>query len=71
MSPYVSSSPREAYLNYRDIDVGSNDNYKSFDFALGFFKGNLERLLMVKSMVDPNNFFRNEQSIPVISSVST
>ncbi|MCE3216751.1 hypothetical protein HAX54_007915 [Datura stramonium] len=29
-----------------------------------YFKGNFERLAKVKSKVDPNNFFRNEQSIP-------
>ncbi|MCE3216753.1 hypothetical protein HAX54_007917 [Datura stramonium] len=29
-----------------------------------YFNGNFKRLAQVKSQVDPNNFFRNEQSIP-------
>lgn len=65
MTPYVSKSPREAFLNYRDIDIGTNAN-NSLAFAVNFFKGNVDRLLMVKAKVDPSNFFRNEQSIPVL-----
>ena len=26
MTPYVSNSPRAAYLNYRDLDLGTNDD---------------------------------------------
>ncbi|XP_050290803.1 berberine bridge enzyme-like 4 [Quercus robur] len=69
MTPYVSKSPREAFFCYRDLDVGANsDNYTSFDkakvYGVTYFKGNFERLVRVKTMVDPNNFFKNEQSIP-------
>ncbi|XP_010685240.2 berberine bridge enzyme-like 4 [Beta vulgaris subsp. vulgaris] len=63
-TPFVSMNPREAFLNYRDIDVGTNEN-GSLDFALDFFKGNVKRLLQVKAKVDPSNFFKNEQSLPV------
>ncbi|XP_073274945.1 berberine bridge enzyme-like 8 [Primulina huaijiensis] len=69
MTPYVSSNPREAFLNYRDIDVGSTDNGKdAYDrgkiYGVKYFKGNFDRLTKIKTMVDPDNFFRNEQSIP-------
>ncbi|XP_010685242.2 berberine bridge enzyme-like 4 [Beta vulgaris subsp. vulgaris] len=63
-TPFVSKNPREAFLNYRDIDVGTNEN-GSLDFALDFFKGNVKRLLQVKAKVDPSNFFKYEQSMPV------
>ncbi|KAG9129270.1 hypothetical protein Leryth_015654 [Lithospermum erythrorhizon] len=33
-------------------------------WALRYFNNNFNRLLHVKTMVDPTNFFRNEQSIP-------
>lgn len=62
-TPYVSKNPREAFLNYRDIDVGTNAK-GGLGFAYDFFKGNVERLLKVKAEVDPENFFRYEQSIP-------
>ncbi|KAK4711330.1 hypothetical protein R3W88_005843 [Solanum pinnatisectum] len=68
MEPYVAKSPRSAYLNYRDLDLGTNHDYYNYSKAKiwgeKYFKGNFERLAKVKSKVDPNNFFRNEQSIP-------
>ncbi|KAL8153429.1 hypothetical protein V2J09_011189 [Rumex salicifolius] len=64
-APFVSQKPREAYLNYRDIDVGTNADGQLV-FAYDFFKGNVERLLKVKAQVDPQNLFRYEQSIPLI-----
>ncbi|KAK4270834.1 hypothetical protein QN277_019603 [Acacia crassicarpa] len=68
MTPYVSSFPREAYVNYRDLDLGINQfNKTSFlrSGTLGFkyFKDNFIRLVKVKSKVDSSNFFRHEQSI--------
>ncbi|KAK9756047.1 hypothetical protein RND81_01G069500 [Saponaria officinalis] len=63
-TPYVSKNPREAFLNYRDIDIGVNVNGNT-SFAMDFFKGNVKRLLQVKVKVDPTNFFRYEQSIPL------
>ncbi|RYR64342.1 hypothetical protein Ahy_A03g010472 isoform D [Arachis hypogaea] len=70
MEPFVSKSPREAYLNYRDLDIGVNNihGYTSYEQAsiwgFKYFKNNFNRLAHVKSKVDPLNFFRYEQSIP-------
>ncbi|KAE8694255.1 Inactive tetrahydrocannabinolic acid synthase [Hibiscus syriacus] len=71
MTPYVSKSPREAYINYRDLDIGVNDEHKtSYDQAstwgFKYFKKNFEKLVKVKSLVDPENFFKHQQSIPSI-----
>jgi hypothetical protein len=74
MAPYVSKSPREAYLNYRDLDLGKNNNNKNTSYAqanawgLKYFKNNFKRLVHVKTAIDPSNFFRDEQSIPVFPS---
>ncbi|XP_074299999.1 berberine bridge enzyme-like 8 [Silene latifolia] len=67
MEPFVSKHPREHFLNYRDIDVGTNDK-ENIEFAKSYFKDNLPRLLATKAQVDPDNFFRYEQSIPVLDS---
>ncbi|KAE9600865.1 putative cannabidiolic acid synthase [Lupinus albus] len=70
MGPYVSKYPREAYVNYRDLDIGMNlknstiFSNASCSFGLKYFKDNFDRLVKVKSKVDPSNFFRHEQSIP-------
>ncbi|KAL3616814.1 hypothetical protein CASFOL_039208 [Castilleja foliolosa] len=71
MKPYVSKNPREAYFNYRDLDIGTNDNgKKSYQqgrvYGVKYFKGNFDRLVKIKTKVDPGNFFRNEQSIPTL-----
>ncbi|KAK7319330.1 hypothetical protein RJT34_04049 [Clitoria ternatea] len=74
VEPYVSKSPRAAYINYRDLDIGVNNNkgYTSYRQAsiwgLKYFNNNFHRLAKVKTMVDPLNFFRNEQSIPSLVS---
>ncbi|KAF2310551.1 hypothetical protein GH714_014333 [Hevea brasiliensis] len=70
MAPYVSKSPRAAYLNYRDLDLGRNKNgntsfAQASVWGLKYFKNNFKRLVKVKTETDPSNFFRNEQSIPV------
>ncbi|KAI3466894.1 hypothetical protein Pfo_023557 [Paulownia fortunei] len=69
IAPYVSES-REAYLNYRDLDLGINHhgpNSYSEAAAYGFkyFKNNFDKLVQIKSEADPEDFFRNEQSIPI------
>ncbi|XP_039004432.1 berberine bridge enzyme-like 17 [Hibiscus syriacus] len=66
MAPYVSSKPREAFLNYRDLDIGSNgtDFEVAKVYGAKYFKRNFQRLAEVKAKVDPHNFFNNEQSIP-------
>ncbi|XP_020586431.1 berberine bridge enzyme-like 26 [Phalaenopsis equestris] len=71
MTPYVSKDPRVAYVNYRDLDLGTNregnTSYKEASvWGEKYFKGNFRRLAQVKSEVDPSNFFRNEQSIPLL-----
>ncbi|KAI4299746.1 hypothetical protein L6164_033175 [Bauhinia variegata] len=70
MTPFVSKNPRSAFLNYRDVDIGTNDfgnnSYKQGEvYGLKYFNDNFYRLVKVKTAVDPENFFRNEQSIPV------
>ena len=69
MAPYVSMFPRQAYVNYRDLDLGMNKkNNTSLKEAsvwgAKYFKNNFNRLVQVKTSVDPGNFFRHEQSIP-------
>ncbi|KAF4391073.1 hypothetical protein F8388_024905 [Cannabis sativa] len=65
ITPYVL-----AYLNYRDLDTGINDpkspnNYTQASiWGEKYFGKNFDRVVKVKTLVDPNNFFRNEQSIP-------
>jgi len=70
MTPFVSKNPRSAYLNYRDLDIGTNHFGKNSleegeVYGVKYFNDNYGRLVKVKSAVDPDNFFRNEQSIPV------
>jgi hypothetical protein len=69
MTPYVSKNPREAYLNNRDLDLGMNEKVNTSVeearvWGAKYFKGNFNRLVKVKTRVDPDNFFRNEQRIP-------
>ncbi|MBA0616702.1 hypothetical protein Godav_026200, partial [Gossypium davidsonii] len=69
MTPFVSKSPREAYANYRDLDIGSNNvGITSYTQAsVGgrkYFKNNFDRLVQVKTKIDPENSFKHEQSIP-------
>ncbi|KAL4348012.1 hypothetical protein GQ457_17G025400 [Hibiscus cannabinus] len=70
MGAYVSKSPREAYVNYRDLDIGTNSEGNTTSYARAsvwgrkYFKNNFDKLVHVKTMIDPENFFRHEQSIP-------
>ncbi|KAL8538566.1 hypothetical protein ACS0TY_000545 [Phlomoides rotata] len=72
MTSYVAKSPRAAYFNYRDLDIGRNNIIGSTSYneasvwGFKYFKNNFRRLVAVKSKVDPSNFFRNEQSIPPV-----
>ncbi|KAH0939233.1 hypothetical protein HID58_006694, partial [Brassica napus] len=54
MMPYVSSNPRQTYVNYL--------------WGAKYFKDNFNRLAMIKLKVDAENFFRHEQSIPLLLS---
>ncbi|KAM7524809.1 hypothetical protein LguiA_014711 [Lonicera macranthoides] len=52
MGKYVSKFPREAYVNYRDLDLGMNKNKNSsFEEATSwgykYFKNNFKRLAIV------------------------
>jgi hypothetical protein len=73
MTSYVSQKPREAYINYRDLDIGMNNPVGSTSYGQAsiwgrkYFKNNFDKLVRVKTEVDPANFFRNEQSIPPLS----
>ena len=71
MTPFVSKNPRDAFFNYKDLDLGINHNGKaSYQegrvYGIKYFKGNFNRLVEIKTKVDPGNFFRNEQSIPTL-----
>ncbi|XP_016648184.1 PREDICTED: reticuline oxidase-like protein [Prunus mume] len=66
MTPFVSKNPRSAFLNYRDLDIGDNSYEEGKVYGLKYFNDNFDRLLKVKTAVDPENFFRNEQSIPTL-----
>ncbi|KAL6530176.1 hypothetical protein OROHE_014529 [Orobanche hederae] len=73
MAHYVSNSPRAAYINYKDLDLGVNNKKGNTSYSRAsvwgkkYFKNNFPRLAQVKTMVDPTNFFRNEQSIPLLN----
>ncbi|CAN4081982.1 unnamed protein product [Withania somnifera] len=78
MTSYASMFPREAYVNYRDLDIGMNKNgNSSSSFAQAsvwgnkYFKNNFNRLVQIKTKVDPENFFKHEQSIPILPPTST
>ncbi|KAI5668941.1 hypothetical protein M9H77_18794 [Catharanthus roseus] len=68
--PKIPSNRRGAYVNYRDFDSGIN-NQKGYTSvtptkvrSAHYFKSNFDRLVNLKTMVDPKNFFIFEQSIP-------
>ncbi|GAA0147753.1 hypothetical protein LIER_07377 [Lithospermum erythrorhizon] len=69
---YVSNSPRAAYINYKDLDLGQNNlgntsyNEANNRWGADYFNGNFKRLANVKTLVDPGNFFKNELSIPLL-----
>ncbi|KAK9146449.1 hypothetical protein Sjap_006352 [Stephania japonica] len=75
MTPYVSKSPRAAFFNYKDLDLGKsklNATSTHSDARIWghmYFKSNFEKLVKVKSKVDPTSFFTNEQSIPTLASL--
>ncbi|KAL6201539.1 hypothetical protein ACLB2K_025252 [Fragaria x ananassa] len=68
MAPYVTMFPRQAYVNYRDLDLGINKKsnlsfIEASSWGYRYFKDNFNRLIKIKTKVDPDNFFRHEQSI--------
>uniref|UniRef100_A0A1J3CX66 Cannabidiolic acid synthase-like 1 n=1 Tax=Noccaea caerulescens TaxID=107243 RepID=A0A1J3CX66_NOCCA len=76
MSEFVARSPRGAYINLRDLDLGMyivGDKRSKYEegksWGVKYFKNNFERLVRVKTSVDPSDFFCDEQSIPTFRSV--
>ncbi|KAM0845550.1 hypothetical protein ACQ4PT_019147 [Festuca glaucescens] len=61
MGPYVSKNPREAYVNYRDFDLGENVVVGNITCSYNaakvwgekYCKGNFKRLAIAKGKVDP------------------
>ncbi|KAJ4915403.1 FAD-binding Berberine family protein [Raphanus sativus] len=71
MAPFVTKNPRHTYLNYRDLDIGVNthgpNSYREAEvYGRKYFGENFDRLVKVKTAVDPQNFFRDEQSVPTL-----
>ncbi|KAK8500330.1 hypothetical protein V6N12_068817 [Hibiscus sabdariffa] len=64
MAPYASSNPREAFVNYRDLDIDSNESGETKEYGAKYFRNNFKRLAGAKARVDLDNFFKNDQSIP-------
>ena len=56
LEPYVNSNH---YQNYPDLDIGSDYGNKYYGAA------NFAKLKQLKAKYDPQNIFRNEQSIPL------
>ena len=56
LKPYVTG---QKYQNYPDLNIGSNYG------NLYFGSSNFNRLKQIKSIYDPTNVFRNDQSIPI------
>ena len=73
MTPFVSQNPRSAFLNYRDLDIGvmeprQNSYEQGSIYGHKYYNGNFDRLVKIKTAVDPDNFFRHQQSIPTLPS---
>jgi len=77
MAPHVSKDPRAAYVNYLDLDLGTNNWTASVggsseaavararsSWGVAYFGDNFNRLVRAKTAVDPGNVFNNAQSIP-------
>ncbi|KAJ0566508.1 putative tetrahydroberberine oxidase [Helianthus annuus] len=70
LEPYVSKNPREAYSNYNDLDLGVGSATYEEASVWGeryWKKENFKKLIRIKAKVDPHNFFKHPQSIPVFS----
>ncbi|XP_071695602.1 berberine bridge enzyme-like 8 [Rutidosis leptorrhynchoides] len=68
ITPYVSKNPREAYYNYIDFElgVGSATYEEASVWGERYWKrDNFKKLIRIKAKVDPHNFFKHPQSIPI------
>ncbi|KAF6156757.1 hypothetical protein GIB67_033226 [Kingdonia uniflora] len=82
MTPFVSKGPRSAYVNYLDLDLGEmsylNSRTGPIDDAVDtarawgekYFLRNYDRLVLAKTIIDPENVFNNPQGIPPMSTPS-
>ncbi|KAK1377869.1 Berberine bridge enzyme [Heracleum sosnowskyi] len=76
LAPYVTSNPRCAYVNYANVWMGQNNPTGTTSYAQAsqwgkrYFGVNFDKLVVVKTLADPFNFFRHEQSIPTFSLLS-
>ncbi|KAI4297172.1 hypothetical protein L6164_037073 [Bauhinia variegata] len=72
MTPFVSKNPRQAFLNYKDLELGikHSNGKKNYNegkvYGVQYFNENFNRLVQIKTKVDPSDFFRHEQSIPAL-----
>ncbi|CAO2163635.1 unnamed protein product [Urochloa humidicola] len=72
MAPHVSREPRAAYVNYIDLDIGTEaaangsavERARATWGASYFTAENFDRLVRAKTLIDPSNVFNNAQSIP-------
>ncbi|TYH09135.1 hypothetical protein ES288_A07G071800v1 [Gossypium darwinii] len=75
MASHVSWGPRAAYVNYMDFGLGVmeliNTSVLSEDtvemarvWGEKYFLNNYDRLVKAKTLIDPNNVFKNQQGIP-------
>ncbi|MBA0881243.1 hypothetical protein Goshw_005123, partial [Gossypium schwendimanii] len=70
----VDWDEKENKNSQRDLQIGSNNMFsckgsyaQAKIWGRKYFKNNFDRLVYVKTKVDPENFFRHEQSIPPLS----
>lgn len=72
MAPFVSHSPRAAYVNYIDLDLGITGQGSGAQAVAQaeatwggrYFVQNFRRLVDIKTKVDPLNIFQHPQGIP-------
>ena len=72
MTPYVSSGPRAAYVNFVDLDLGQMNSSVHYDdpvevaraWGEKYFLNNYDRLMKVKTNFDPANVVNHPQGIP-------
>ncbi|KAI3680947.1 hypothetical protein L6452_35727 [Arctium lappa] len=72
--PNFSKNPKGAFLNYRigmPTRDGKNSYHEGVVYGEKYFMGNFERLVKIKTEVDPDNFFKNEQSILTLAGKSS
>ena len=72
MTPYVSSGPRAAYVNFVDLDLGQMNSSVHYDdpvkvaraWGEKYFLNNYDRLVKVKTYFYPANVVNHPQGIP-------